>query len=146
MLRTYGPNCDGSLIETSKGTRIPETATWIDLEEPTRDEEQLVERCLGIGVPTRDDLVEIEPSSRLYEKGGALYLTMSLLYGVNDGHPASEPIGFVLAGNRLVTIRYVTPKPVLAFIQHVRHEPELTRDALNGPAAAAGCDHRPAGG
>ena len=130
MLRTYGPNCDGSLIQTAKGMRIPETATWIDLEEPTREEEQLVEHCLGVGVPTRDDLVEIEPSSRLYEKGGALYMTMSLLYGVRDGHPASEPIGFVLTNNRLVTIRYVTPKPVLAFIQHVRHEPALTRDAL----------------
>lgn len=130
MLRTYGPNCDGSLLEVGKGMRIPETATWIDLEEPTRDEEKLVESCLGIGVPTRDDLVEIEPSSRLYERGGALYMTMSLLFGVNEGKPSSEPIGFVLANNRLVTIRYVTPKPVLAFIQHVRREPELARDAL----------------
>ena len=130
MLRTYGPNCDGSLIEASKGMRIPESATWIDLEEPTKEEEQLVERCIGVGVPTREDLVEIEPSSRLYERGGALYLTMSVLYGVNDGKPSSEPVGFVLSGNRLVTIRYVTPKPVLAFIQHVRREPELVRDAL----------------
>ena len=130
MLRSYGPNCDGSLIEPAKGMRIPETATWIDLEEPTKDEEKLVESCIGVGVPTRDDLVEIEPSSRLYEKGGALYMTMSLLYGVREGRPASEPIGFVLTENRLVTIRYVTPKPVLAFVQHVRREPELTRDAL----------------
>ncbi len=130
MLRTYGPNCDGSLIEASAGMRIPDGATWIDLEEPTREEEQLVERCLGVAVPTRQDLVEIEPSSRLYERGGALYLTMSVLYGVKDGKPASEPVGFVLSGNRLVTIRYVTPKPVLAFIHHVRREPELVRDAL----------------
>lgn len=130
MLRTYGPNCDGSLIETAKGMRIPDTATWIDLEEPTREEEMLVERCIGIGIPTRDDMVEIEPSSRLYERGGGLYMTMSVLYGVNEGKPASEPISFVLSNNRLVTIRYVTPKPVLAFVQHVRTEPELARDAL----------------
>ena len=130
MLRTYGPHCDGSLVDTTKAMLIPDTATWIDLEEPTREEEKLVEQCLGIGVPTRDDLAEIEPSSRLYERSGALYMTMSLLYGVREGQPASEPIGFVLADNRLVTIRYVTPKPVLAFIQHVRREPDIARDAL----------------
>jgi magnesium transporter len=130
MLRTYGPSCDGSLIETGGGALIPEQASWIDLEEPTRDEEKLVEQCLGIGVPTRDDMVEIEPSSRLYEKNGALFMTMSVLFGVNEGRPASEPISFVLASDRLVTVRYVTPKPVLAFVQHVRREPELARDAL----------------
>lgn len=130
MLRTYGPTCDGSLVETGTGATIPAQATWIDLEEPTRDEEKLVEQCLGIGVPTRDDMVEIEPSSRLYEKNSALYMTMSVLFGVAEGQPASEPISFVLAADRLVTIRYVTPKPVLAFVQHVRSEPELARDAL----------------
>ncbi|HVF84308.1 MAG TPA: magnesium transporter CorA family protein [Sphingomicrobium sp.] len=130
MLRTYGPTCDGSLLEAKEGKPVPNRATWIDLEEPTREEEKLVERCLGIGVPTRDDMVEIEPSSRLYEKNGALYMTMSVLFGVNEARPASEPISFVLTSDRLVTIRYVTPKPVLAFIQHVRQEPELARDAL----------------
>ena len=130
MLRTYGPSCDGSLVEVGAGARIPEQATWIDLEEPTRDEEKLVEQCLGIGVPTREDMVEIEPSSRLYEKNGTLYMTMRVLFGVNEGKPASEPISFVLARDRLATVRYVTPKPVLAFIHHVRREPELARDAL----------------
>ena len=37
MLRTYGPGCDGSLIESTDG-KIPDGATWIDLEEPTHDE------------------------------------------------------------------------------------------------------------
>ncbi len=130
MLRTYGPTCDGSLVEIDKADSIPEAATWIDLEEPTRDEEKLVEQCLGVGIPTRDDMIEIEPSSRLYEKNGILFMTMSMLFGVNEGQPASEPISFVLAKDRLVTIRYVTPKPVLAFVQHVRSEPDLARSAL----------------
>ena len=75
-------------------------------------------------------MVEIEPSSRLYERNGAIYMTVSTLWGVEEGQPSSEPMGFVLAGNRLVTIRYVSPKPVRAFISHVRSEPELARDAL----------------
>jgi magnesium transporter len=72
---------------------------------------------------------EIEPSSRLYERGGALYMTVSVLFGVVDGTPSTTPIGFVLSDNRLVTVRYATPKPVRAFEEHVRREPELARDA-----------------
>jgi len=128
MLRTYGPGCDGSLIETN-AEKIPDGATWIDLEEPTHPEEQLVERCIKVNVPTQDEMAEIEPSSRLYEQNGALYMTVSVLIGVEDGAPSSTPIGFVLTGDRLVTVRYATPKPVRAFADHVRREPDLARDA-----------------
>jgi magnesium transporter len=128
MLRAYGPGCDGSIVE-AKLERIPEGATWIDLEEPTRPEEALVERCVHLNVPTLTEMAEIEPSSRLYERNGALYMTISVLSGVVDGQPTTTPMGFVLANNRLVTIRYGTPKPVRAFSDHVRREPDLARDA-----------------
>lgn len=129
MLRAYGPDCDGSIVDSHHG-RIPPTATWIDLEEPTREEEKLVERAIGHNVPTQDELAEIEPSSRLFERDGALYMTVSALRGVQEDQPATTPIGFVLAGNRLVTVRYASPKPVDAFAEHVRREPDLARDAL----------------
>ena len=96
------------------------------------EEERLVERCIQVNVPTQDEMSEIEPSSRLYEKNGALYMTVSALRGVDEAHPSTTPIGFVLAGNRLVTIRYATPKPVRTFENHARREPELVRD---GPTA-----------
>ncbi|HUE79990.1 MAG TPA: magnesium transporter CorA family protein [Sphingomicrobium sp.] len=129
MLRAYGPDCDGSILDPGHGP-IPPSATWIDLEEPTREEEKLVEQAIGHNVPTPEELAEIEPSSRLFERDGALYMTLSALRGVTEGQPASAPIGFVLAGNRLVTVRYVTPGPLRAFADHVRREPELARDAL----------------
>jgi len=128
MLRAYGPGCDGSTVE-AKLDRIPDGATWIDLEEPTHEEEKLVERCIGLNVPTQQELSEIEPSSRLYERDGVLYMTVSVLVGVSDSKPTTTPIGFVLSDNRLVTIRYGTPKPVRAFADHVHREPELARDA-----------------
>ena len=115
MLRAYGPDCDGSLVDAKARDAFPTTATWIDLEEPTKEEEALVERCIHVNVPTQDEMAEIEPSSRLYEQNGALYMTVSVLYGVEDGSPTTTPIGFVLADNRLVTVRYATPKPVRAF-------------------------------
>ena len=130
MLRAYGPNCDGSVIDPAKGQRIPDDATWIDLEEPTREEDKLVEQCVGVQVPTREDMSEIEPSSRLYEENGALYMTLTALFGVEDGNPQSEPIGFVLTRDRLVTTRYVTPKPLRAFADHARRDKSLVQDNL----------------
>ena len=128
MLRTYGPGCDGSLIEAN-AEKIPDSATWVDLEEPTAEEEALVERCIRMDVPTRSEMAEIEPSSRLYERDGALYMTVSVLYGVQDGNPKTTPITFVLTGDRLVTVRYATPKPLRMFADHARRDPELIKDA-----------------
>jgi magnesium transporter len=130
MLRSYGPGCDGSIIE-AKAERIPDGATWIDLEEPTKEEERLVERCVGLNIPTQEEMAEIEPSSRLYERNGALYMTASVLSGISDGTPGSTPVGFVLTDHRLVTIRYGTPKPIRAFEEHARREPEIVSDALH---------------
>lgn len=127
MLRAYGPSCDGSLIAAAGN--LPEHAVWIDLDEPTREEEKMVERSLGFAVPTREDMVEIEPSSRLYERDGALVMTMSVLFGVQDNDPQSAPISFVLKNGKLVTIRYVTPKPWLAFTREARVTADLVRDA-----------------
>ena len=127
MLRAYGPGCDGSVVEAKE--LIPDSATWVDLLEPTTEEEALVERCIRLDVPTESEMAEIEPSSRLYERNGALYMTVSVLYGVEDGEPTTTPISFVLADKRLVTVRYATPKPVRAFCEHARRDPELVRDA-----------------
>src|SRR5439155_27219751 len=55
--------------------------------------------------------------------------TVSVLIGVEDGMPSSTPIGFVFTGNRLVTVRYATPKPVRTFESHALRDPELVRDA-----------------
>src|SRR5690242_7849710 len=131
MLRTYGPGCDGRTINAEL-ERIPDEASWIDLEEPTNDEERLVERCIGVNVPTQDESAEIEPSSRLYEKNGALYMWVSGLRGDDETHPTTTPTSSVLAGNRLVTVRYATPKPVRTFENHARRDLELVRD---GPTA-----------
>ena len=128
MLRAYGPDCDGSIVDPTL-EKIPDHAAWIDLEEPTREEEALVERCITVDVPTQDEMAEIEPSSRLYEQDGALYMTVSVLFGVEEGVPTSTPISFVLTNKRLVTVRYRTPKPVRAFIEHVERDPALVSDA-----------------
>ena len=41
---------------------------WIDLFDPSREDERAVEALLGLAVPTREEMAEIEESARLYEE------------------------------------------------------------------------------
>ncbi|MCY7280842.1 MAG: hypothetical protein LH610_08110, partial [Sphingomonas bacterium] len=128
MLRVFGPDCSAAPIDAGSTTALPEGAIWIDLLEPTKEEEALAEKLVGTNIPTRAELAEIEPSSRLYQRNGAAFLTMSVLFGINEGHPDSDPIGFILTDNYLVSIRYVDPKPFVIFAEHVYAEPDIASD------------------
>jgi len=88
---------------------------WLDLIAPDRIEEGLAEKLLGIPLPTRDDLKDIEPSSRLYVEEGGIYMTASLVYKMDSELPQVTDVAFILAGNRLVTIRYAEPKSFAIF-------------------------------
>jgi magnesium transporter len=90
---------------------LPESAVWIDLVKPTADEDKAVERLAGIAVPTREDMQEIEISSRLYIENGARYMTATLMCHSDTDMPRTTAVTFILAGHRLVTVRYDTPKP-----------------------------------
>ena len=79
---------------------------WFDLFDPTEAEEAALEAVIGIDVPTRDEMVEIEDSARLYLDRGALYMTATLPAKADTGHPVAVPVTFVLVGKRLVTVRY----------------------------------------
>src|SRR5437773_942446 len=92
---------------------LPESAVWIDLIKPTAEEDKAVERLAGIAVPTREDMQEIEISSRLYIESSARYMTATLMCQSDTDMPRTTPVTFILAGHRLVTVRYDDPKPFL---------------------------------
>ena len=131
MLRLFGPDCHPEPVDPAKVKAIPSSIRWVDLLNPTREEEALVERTLGQDVPTREEMIEIEPSSRLYERGGALFMTASVLHGVTGEEPNNDPVSFILTENLLVTVRYVDPKPFLRFYDHVCAEPSIATDSLS---------------
>jgi magnesium transporter len=83
-----------------------EEVVWFDLFNPTEAEERALESAIGLDVPTRDEMVEIEDSARLYVDGGALYMTATLPTKADTGHPVPAPVTFILVGRRLVTVRY----------------------------------------
>ena len=114
MLSVYVPS-ESSLRKATETERaaLPENAVWIDLVKPTAAEDKAVERLAGIAVPTREDMQEIEISSRLYIENGARYRTRALMHGAYTENPRTTAVTFILASHRLVTVRYDAPKPFM---------------------------------
>ncbi len=86
--------------------RDSELASWLDLIEPTDAEYSLASRVAGLRIPTREQLEEIETSSRLQIADGVFYLSTPLVRRLDDEVSLVTPIGFVLSADRLITIRY----------------------------------------
>ncbi|HEV2159279.1 magnesium transporter CorA family protein [Bradyrhizobium sp.] len=90
---------------------VPDHAVWVDLVNPTGAEDKAVERLLGIAIPTREDMQEIEISSRLYIENSARYMTATLMCHSDTDMPRTTAVTFILGDHRLVTVRYDQPKP-----------------------------------
>ena len=112
MLFVYVPH--GTSLErqpVEPEARVPDNAVWIDLVAPTVPEDKLVERALGIAVPTREEMQEIEVSSRLYTENNARYMTATLMCQSESDAPKTTAVTFILAAHRLITVRYDEPRP-----------------------------------
>ena len=98
-------------VDLSRDTALPDDAVWLDLISPSRDEELAVERLIGLSVPTREEMAELEASSRIYREGGATYATADLITRGDEDIPGIEPATFILTAGPLVTVRYADPRP-----------------------------------
>ena len=104
---------------------LPPDAIWIDLVDPTMDEDRAVEAALNLSVPTREEMAELEASSRLYRENGATYLTADIIHNGDSDIPTTDPVTFVLTRGPLVTIRYFDPKPFAMLVDKLEREPTL---------------------
>ncbi|MCB1519875.1 MAG: magnesium transporter CorA family protein [Hyphomicrobiaceae bacterium] len=92
---------------------------WIDLLHPTADEDLAVETALGIEVPTRAEMREIEASNRLYFEQGAYVMTALVAHNIEGGTPQFSAVTFILHGQNLVTVRYAEPRAFPLFLSRV---------------------------
>lgn len=79
---------------------------WIDLSNPTPEENQAAMRMLDAPMPTREEAVEIESTSRFFVDDGATYLNLAILIGVDAGTPTLTPLSFVMSNGSVATVRY----------------------------------------
>lgn len=92
-----------------------DAALWLDLVDPTPEEEAAVEAVLKCDIPTHEEMSEIEISSRLYTLDGATYMTALLPANADSGDPHMGPVSFVLTPSHLVTVRYHNPRVFTTF-------------------------------
>jgi magnesium transporter len=93
LIRSFPPSAAGTPI-------------WIDLVQPTEDEQQQISQQCKLHVPSREDLSEIESSSRLFSRDGLICVSMPLIPSPDSADLAPPPLGFVLTCDLLITIRY----------------------------------------
>ncbi len=101
---------------------------WIDLLDPTPDEAARVEKSRGVRIAPREELEEIETSSRLSREGDTLYMNMPVATLDGDGMLQPSPLGFVLTDKVFVTIHFARLHTT---------EAVLTRLAAEGAAVSA---------
>lgn len=132
MLNFHTPNKAGIPVVMDAKT-LPPGINWIDALRPDAQEIALLERVLGIEVPTYAKLSEIESSSRLRTEKDWIYISIPMIYRAEGFMPSLTPLGFVLSKDLLLTVRF---KPMKAFDTC---KDNLTRYPLQagGPGALA---------
>ena len=116
----------------SRGVDAPTSDSaplWFDLLNPTAEEIKSVESKLGISIPTRDEMREIESSNRLYEDEGSLYMTATVVTKLDTERPENTQVTYILAGDALVTVRYADPLPFRRFIAYAEKHPNACSNA-----------------
>ncbi|MBB5519008.1 magnesium/cobalt transporter CorA [Amphiplicatus metriothermophilus] len=116
-------NEGGRLKAVEGASELSENLVWIDLINPTDAEENDLESRLGIDIPTKEEMEEIEISSRLYNKDGAAFMTATLPAQADGDDPQMHPVTFVLSGVRLITVRYHDPRAFQTFPQRAEKVP-----------------------
>jgi magnesium transporter len=114
---------------------LPAEAAWIDMLRPEPDEIAFVRRTAGLDVPSIEELSEIESSSRLRSKAGALYLSAPLVFRADSDQPLTTPVGFVLTRERLITVRF---EEFQSFTNFTTHDLASESDPLSSGAVFAG--------
>jgi magnesium transporter len=117
----------GRIVEEAftPGQPQPAGVVWIDLLEPSPAETEAVKAMAGMTVPTPEEMHEIEPSSRLYREGLALFMTASVLNQTESPSPETRAVTFVLANGLMTTIRYCSPMPFETYRARIAAHPEL---------------------
>ncbi len=129
MFSCFIPNASGLTRLDNQPAVVPADALWVDLLEPTLEEEKAVEQFLTIDVPTREEMKEIEASNRLYEEDGALYMTLTVVAKIDTDRPITAAVTFILARNRLITNRYHDPLPFRKYMAYAERHPSVCSSA-----------------
>jgi magnesium transporter len=116
MIAGYAPE-GGKLRSVGDSLADLHGLVWIDLFNPSAEEETLLEAQLGVDIPTREEMQRLEVSGRLYREEDAIVMTATLPARTDSDDLLMAPVAFVLVGGKLITVRYHEPRVFKTFPQ-----------------------------
>ncbi|MDO5450431.1 MAG: magnesium transporter CorA family protein [Akkermansia sp.] len=132
MIRIYTQTDDG--ISRTAGLEEQDSRRgdifWIDLLTPTAEELKYAEGICAIEMPTKDEMREIEATSRLYCEDGARFMTTSVLSRVETDDPIIAEITFIIKNRILVTIRHTDSYSFRVFSHQLLRTRSTNRDLV----------------
>jgi magnesium transporter len=90
---------------------------WIDLLNPSAEEEVTLEAQLAVDIPTREEMQRVEVSGRLYREDDAVVMTATLPARTDSDDLLMAPVAFVIVSGKLITVRYHEPRVFKTFPQ-----------------------------
>ncbi|MDT8450429.1 MAG: magnesium transporter CorA family protein [Wenzhouxiangellaceae bacterium] len=106
---------NGRLVSVEQPLEALDRLVWIDLHNALPAEVGALEERLGVDIPTRDEMEEIEISSRLYHENDAFFLTVTLPARAAEEDAEMAPVSFVLTERLLITVRTTDPRAFRTF-------------------------------
>ncbi len=103
---------------------------WIDLLTPDAAELRFAEELCAIEMPTKDEMREIEATSRLYCEDGGRFMTTTVLSRVETDEPMIAEITFILKGRMLVTVRHTDSYSFRVFSHQLLRTQSTNRDLV----------------
>ncbi|HKY19059.1 MAG TPA: magnesium transporter CorA family protein [Rhizomicrobium sp.] len=113
------------LTEHQSGGKL----VWVDLFNPTNDE--IAKACTDykLDIPPREQLEEIEFSSRLQYEDDVFTISVPVTpHAKNGGDDVTTPLGFVLSKDLLVTVRFAQLHTFEAITKRVERRPRSAAD------------------
>lgn len=114
---------------------VPDEPVWIDLINPTEEEERNLPQNLNIALPRQDEIWRNHALNRMYTRDGISYMTAAMLCDVDKGAPRTSPVTFILTPEFLITIRRIDPTSFLSFSENLLLNPKrfpTSADLLEG--------------
>ena len=111
------------LLEVTDLVTHKDAIIWMDVLSPTEEEQKAVHAWLGIETPSREEMEEIEISSRLYAEDGVHFMTTTLPSQTDKDSPEMAPVAFILALDKLLTVRFHTPYAFKIFAERASKMP-----------------------
>lgn len=88
---------------------IPKDVIWVDVRSPDEKDLDVIEKQLGVQIPTKREIWKNHVLNRLYIEDGIAYMTAALITKVESPYPGTSAVTFILAPGYLLTVHEIDP-------------------------------------